>query len=454
MAVESGTIAPVRSAAPWQWETISRLWLVLLRYEVLLAWRSRLGLTVLVVCCLAGAIAGASAGLSPSMAAYRAWRLGSLLLGFLALPLMALAARRDDVTRAADGVESRPQPVAGRMLVRLCGSLLFVFGVYAAMVAAAWLAQLVFGGKLAPGSGPRFSLVAPADALLYGLVPLLFISTLGFFVSSLSPNMLAVAIVGVYWILVLVGRDFVSRIFDFSLTQNAWPYLILSFGLALLSMHLARWRAREASLWQPHLGLPAALLLLLGLQVAGGLVQRRHDPPFHSHPLAVAMAGQNVRQGLMPGFWLPDQQGRRTGLHDLAGGPYLVGFWSPMDRESLDLLPNMQRMHEQYADRGLRVIAICLADDWSMARRFARERGYTFPMLAETGTHWAANIERSSPLAEAYEVSSLPAICLGDRQRRVRFTLVSASGSYAWGEIDKAVESLMSEPGQGGNADG
>lgn len=456
MVVDSDTLVPApawRKMAP-AWDAISRLWLVLLRYEVLLAWRSRLGMVVLVVCCLAGVLAGASAGLGPAPAAYRAWRLGSLLLSFLALPLMALAARRDDLTRAGDGVESRPQPVGGRTLVRLAGSVLFIFAVYAAMVVATWLSQLAFGGKLPEGSGPRFSLLAPAHAFVYGLVPLLFVATLAFFVSSLSPNPLAVAIVGVYWILVLVGRDYVSRVFDFSLTQNGWPYFLLSLGLALLVTQLVRWRSREAGLWQPHLGLPAILLLLAGVQMAHGFVQRRHDPPFHLHPVAVSMGGQNVRDDLMPGFWLPDQWGRRTGLHDLAGGPYLVGFWSPNERDSLALLPNFQRLHARYADRGLRVIAICLADDWSIARRFAREQGYSFLMLADTNTHWAATVEHSSPLAEAYEVSSLPAVYLADRQRRLRLKARAVFGASGWEDVNRAVESLLSEAGQGGVADG
>jgi peroxiredoxin len=433
---------------------VSRLWLVVLRYELLLARRSRLGLTVLAVCCVAGLVAGVGAGLGPSLAAYRAWRLGSLLLGFAALPLMALAARLDDVSRASDAVEARPQPAASRLLLRFAGSLLFVLLTYAAMVAAAWLSQLIVGGKLPADSGPRFSLLAPADALAYGLVPLLFICSLAFLVTTLSPNMLAVAIVGVYWLLILVGRDFVSRIFDFSLSQNAWPYVLLSLALVLLAMQIARWRARESSLWHPRLGVPAVLLLLLGLNSAQGLVRTRHDPPFHSHPLALAMGGQSIRGGMMPGFWLPDQHGRLTGLHDLAGGPYLLGFWSPLERDSLTLLPNLQRLHERYGDRGLRVIAICLTDDWSVARRFARERGYTFPMLAEVGTHWAATVERSSPLAEAYEASSLPAICLGDRQRRVRLQINWVATGLSWAEVDKAVEALLAEPGQGGEAGG
>lgn len=456
MAVNSNTLTatPAQPGAALGWEAISRLWLVLLRYELLLAWRSRLGRVVLVVCCLAGVMAGASPGLDPSLAAYRAWRLGSLLLSFLTLPLMALAARRDDLTRAGDGVESRPQPVGGRTLVRLAGSVLFVFVVYAAMIGATWLSQLAFGGKLPEGWGPRFSLLAPAHAFVYGLIPLLFVATLAFFVSSLSPNALAVAIVGVYWVLVLVGRDYVSRVFDFSLTQNAWPYFLLSLGLALVVTQLVRRRGREAGLWQPHLAVPAILLLLAGIQVAHGFVQRRHDPPFHLHPVAVSMGGQNVREDLMPGFWLPDQRGRRTGLHDLAGGPYLVGFWSPTERDSLALLPIFQRLHDQYADRGLRVIAICLADDWSIARRFAQERGYSFHMLADTNTHWGANIEHSSPLAEAYEATSLPAVYLADRQRRLRLKARAVFGSSSWDELDKAVQDLLAEAGQGGVADG
>ena len=168
----------------------------------------------------------------------------------------------------------------------------------------------------------------------------------------------------------------------------------------------------------------------------------RHDPPFHPQPLAQAMAGQNVRGNFAPGFWLPDQRGRRTGLHDQGAHPLLIVFWSPTSPESVDALAHLQRLDQQYAGQGLRTVAICLADDWSASPRLARERGYRFPMLTDTGCHFADKLENSSPLAEAYEVTALPAIFLTDPYRRV-LDKQTGLGSDTWLQVEGELNGLM-----------
>lgn len=394
-------------------------WQAFVRYEFLIPRRSRLGVALLVLCCGAGLVAGLGGALGPSLAAYRAWRLGVLLVGFAALPLMAVAARLDAISLAADTVESRPHPALARMLTRFVGNLLFVFLAYGVLIAAAWLTQLLSGGALPVGAGPRFSLGAPVHAFVAGLPALLYISTLAYCLTVLIPNLLSVAIVALYWLLVLLGREYLSRIFDFALTQNALPYLLLSVGLMALTLQVTRWRARSGALASGPLVAMAALFLLMGLGTARLLVMTRHDPPFHAKPVALAMAGQSIRHEFVPGFWLPDQHGQRTGLHDLGAGPLLIAFWSPSSPESVDALARLQRLSLQHAPEGLRVVAICLADDWSVSPRLARERGYRFTMVTDTGCHWADKLDSSSPLAEAYEVSALPAIFLADPYRRV-----------------------------------
>ena len=394
-------------------------WRAFVRYEFLIPRRSRLGLALLLLCVGAGLIAGFGAGLGPTLAAYRAWRLGVLIAGFAALPLMAVAARLDAIALATDAVDSRPRAAVQRLLARFVGNFLFVLLAYAVLIGAAWLIQLLTGGALPAGSGPRFSLGAPWHAFAAGVPALLYISALAYCVTVLCPNLLAVAIVALYWLLVLMGRDYLSRIFDFTLTQNALPYLLLTAGLLALTMQVTRWRAGVGRRLSPALLATAVVLLLWGLGSARTLVMTRHDPPFHPKPLTQAMAGQNIRNGFVPGFWLPDQHGRRTGLHDLGTGPVLVVFWSPARPDSVAALAQAQDMVERFGDHGLRVVAICLADDWSVSRRFARERGYRFPMVTDTGCHWAEKLDTSAPLAEAYEVNDLPAVVLADATRRI-----------------------------------
>jgi hypothetical protein len=449
MAAEaSPTDFAARLPAP-DWET----WRTFVRYEFLIPRRSRLGLALLVVCCVAGLIAGLGPALGPSLAAIRAWRLGVLLVGFASLPLMAMAARLDALSLAADTVESRPHSALTRLLARYLGNLLFVFLAYAVVIVAAWAVQLLMGGGLPDGAGPRFSLGAPVHAFTAGLPALLYVSTLAYCVSVLVPNLLSVAIVALYWLLILFGREYLSRIFDFALTQNALPYALLSIGLMALTLQVTRWRVRVGALLSRPLVAAAIVFLLGGLLCARGLVLSRHDPPFHAKPLAISMAAQNIRNDFVPGFWLPDRDGRRTGLHDLGPGPLLIVFWSPTSPESVDALAQVQRLHRQYADRGLRVVAICLADDWSVSPRLARERGYEFAMVTDTGCHFADKLENSSPLAEAYEVSSLPGIFVADPYRRLvdkRFGVVGDT----WLQVEGKLKELLPAPAAGATPGG
>jgi peroxiredoxin len=176
---------------------------------------------------------------------------------------------------------------------------------------------------------------------------------------------------------------------------------------------------------RPGLAAYSALCLAGGGLLACHLVLTRHDPPIHPHPVAQTIAAQSIRCGRLPGFWLPDQFGNRVRLADFEGKRLVVGFWSPAEPDSVGLLGVLQHITEEHESAGdVRVVAVCLADDTGIARRFALERGYRFPMVTDTGTHWAAKVVDSSPLAEAYEVDSLPQVFVADHNR----DLVAGSG--------------------------
>lgn len=379
--------------------------------------------------------------MTPSLVGCRVARLGAIMLGFLALPLLAGAARRDALTLASDAIESRPHQAHERMLARWLGNFGFLMVLYAALALFAFGAQAVSGPVL-EGAGPRVSLRAFGDAVIAGALPLLFLSALGYCAAELLQNVLAAAVIALYWLLVLLGGDYLSRVFDFSLSQNAAVYVLLSAGVVLAAMAAVRYRQGLGNARRLNLPILSALCLLAGLGLARHLLLARHDPPMHAHPLALTVAGQSIRSGRLPGFWLPDQHGHRVRLYDFRGKVLVVAFWSPVVRSSIEVLSTLQRIDAEYSARGVQVIGVCLSDDMSTGRRFALERGYTFPMVTDTGTHWAEKIEDSSPLAEAYEVLDLPMTYLADGKRNLVDRVGSSSGG-SWGGIRAKVEELL-----------
>lgn len=400
-------------------------------YEMLLALRSSAGLAAVVVCCVAGILAGGQEGAVPALVGYRVSRLGAILLGFLALPMVAAASRRDSLTRADEVVDVRPQQAHEMLLARWLGNCGAMLALLIVMALFAFGAQLAFGGPLSQGAGAKVSLWAFFDAVCGAFVPLVVLCALAYCAAELLRNVLAAAIVGLYWIFVLLGRDYLSRVFDFSLSQNALVYLLLTATVVLAAMAVVRYRQGLKNARKVNLPAFAALAALCCLGVARHSVLTRHDPPLHLHPVTLEVAGQSIRSNRLPGFWLRDQRGHRTRLAEYEGKRLVVGFWSPAMPDSVKALAAWQRVQDKYADKGVQVIAVCIADDWRVARRFARAAGHTFPMVVDSGTHWAEKIEASSPLAEAYELTGLPTAFVTDEARNlVRRVEFAANGQF------------------------
>lgn len=414
--------------------------LPLARLEFNLGMRGGGAALCLVLCAIAGIVAGSADEMTPALASYRVTRLAALLIGFVCLPLVAAAVRRDVNTKAFDPIQSRAHQAHELLLARWLGNL----GVALAMLLV--LALFTFGAQALGAQPvdseaiPRFSPLAAWHALLLGALPLLFLSALGYCLVEVLQNVLASAVIALYWLLVMMGRDYIARVFDFSLSQNAGVYLLLTAGAVLTAMAVARFRQglRNAR----RLDLPAAALLCLAAGVLLGwqMVTTRHDPPMHLDPVTVTMAGQDIRGGRLPGFWLPDQRGQMVRLGDMLGKPLVVGFWSPARPESVAVLAGLERLHRTWSPLGVQVVAVCLASDRGTGGRFARQLGLHYRVVTDGGTHWAEDLKAVSPLAEAYDLSDLPAVFVADGERML---VSSAAGGSALMGADAALRRLL-----------
>ncbi len=70
-------------------------------------------------------------------------------------------------------------------------------------------------------------------------------------------------------------------------------------------------------------------------------------------------------------------------LDDYAGQPLLVNIWATWCDPCREEMPSLQRLHESYKDRGLKIVAISVDDPGSddLIREFAKEKGLTFEIL-------------------------------------------------------------------------
>jgi peroxiredoxin len=100
-------------------------------------------------------------------------------------------------------------------------------------------------------------------------------------------------------------------------------------------------------------------------------------------------------------FALRDTAGRTVRLSDYPGQVVLLNFWATWCVPCAAELPHLQRLYEQYRDRGLVVLAISMDGPETSASvdSHARRYGLTFPVLLDQETRVVGvyNPKRTAP---------------------------------------------------------
>ncbi len=102
-----------------------------------------------------------------------------------------------------------------------------------------------------------------------------------------------------------------------------------------------------------------------------------------------------------------DAEGLRA---DTRGRTVLVEFWSRLCPHSEELIPEMQRLQDQYGAEGLLVISVCQdgADTEPLVRDFLLARGANFTVIFDDGR-----------ISDEFRVSAAPALYLFDARGRL-----------------------------------
>jgi len=96
--------------------------------------------------------------------------------------------------------------------------------------------------------------------------------------------------------------------------------------------------------------------------------------------------GDDAGRSRAPAFRAVDVDGRKVALDELLGkGPIVVDFWATWCKPCIKELPYLQRIHEQYAERGVQVLAVSIDSPKSQtqAKKFVATRGYSFRVLLD-----------------------------------------------------------------------
>ena len=126
---------------------------------------------------------------------------------------------------------------------------------------------------------------------------------------------------------------------------------------------------------------------------------------------------------------------RRVSLTELRGKVIVVNFWASWCLECHDEMPVLERLHREFASRGLAIIGINAHEDKKAVGRYAEELGLTFPLVLDPG----------GKINALYGVIGLPTTFLVGRDgRAVAFGI----GPHEWASAPARalLEALLAEP--------
>ncbi len=160
---------------------------------------------------------------------------------------------------------------------------------------------------------------------------------------------------------------------------------------------------------------------------------RRAPLKFSERPPSGSASGPLPVPGAMaPDFDLPDLDGSRVRLSDLRGQVVVLNFWATWCGPCRKELPQLQRLHEKYANDGLVVLGV--SDE---------KPNVTREFLAEREISYLALHDEAGRVFQRYGVMAIPTTVVIGRDGIISSRLRGYTGAAA---MTKAVKNLFRTP--------
>ena len=156
-------------------------------------------------------------------------------------------------------------------------------------------------------------------------------------------------------------------------------------------------------------------------------------------PLASLLKLLELR-GYSPGTMAPALNGptldaRPLSTAELRGKVLVLNFWASWCLECRREMPQLERIHREFARHGLAVIGIDVRENRDAARRYAKELGLTFPLV----------LDPDGTINAAYGVIGLPTTIVVGRDGRA-VGLAVGPREWAGASARDITEALLAEP--------
>lgn len=120
-----------------------------------------------------------------------------------------------------------------------------------------------------------------------------------------------------------------------------------------------------------------------------------------------------VTSGLAPDFTLDSLGGGAITLSDLENQIVVLDFWAIWCHPCVEAMPELEQLHQQYADQGVVVLAINVGEDQDEVAEFMADHDYTLTVLLDT----------DSRVTDAYDVQGIPHTVVVDREGEMHYVL-------------------------------
>jgi cytochrome c-type biogenesis protein len=121
---------------------------------------------------------------------------------------------------------------------------------------------------------------------------------------------------------------------------------------------------------------------------------------------------------LAPGLDANDIQGHPLSLAAFKGRTVLLDFWATWCPPCRTDLPELEKLNQRYATRGLAIIGVSVDEDRQVVERFLRDNGKSYPIVLTT----------ENQLARLYQVGSFPTYIVIDKEGNISAAAEGAIG--------------------------
>lgn len=131
-----------------------------------------------------------------------------------------------------------------------------------------------------------------------------------------------------------------------------------------------------------------------------------------------------------PEWILSDSDGNMVSLEELRGNVVVIDFWATWCRPCIVVMPEIQSLHEKYADQPVVIYGINVWES-ADAAAFMLENAFTYGLLLE-----------GDAVAEEYKVSGIPTLYVIDQEGNIAFAQVGSSSELGL-KLTEVIDSLL-----------